>query len=42
MTESLPVYIKDKDELLQAEPAPANQVIQGDPEPTATPITHLP
>jgi len=30
MTEVIPVYIKGKDEILQAEPAPANQVIHAD------------
>ena len=32
MTETIPVYIKGTDKALQAEPAPGNQVIQGDQE----------
>ena len=32
MTEKIPVYIKGTDKVLQAEPAPGNQVIQGDQE----------
>ena len=35
MTETIPVYIKGKDEVLQAEPAPGNQAIQADQETTA-------
>ena len=37
MTEPIPVYIKGKDEVLQAEPAPTNQVIHSDTEPVAPP-----
>jgi hypothetical protein len=37
MTETIPVYIKGKDEVLQAEPAPDNQVIHADTEPAAPP-----
>ena len=41
MTETIPVYIKGTDKLLQAEPAPGNQVIQGDQE-AAAPLKALP
>lgn len=37
MTETVPVYIKGTDKVLQAEPAPANQVIHADTEPAAPP-----
>jgi hypothetical protein len=37
MTETIPVYIKGKDEVLQAEPAPGNQAIQPDKEPVTPP-----
>ena len=37
MTETIPVYIKGTDKVLQAEPAPANQVVQGDQEEIAPP-----
>ena len=39
MTETIPVYIKGTDKALQAEPAPANQVIQTDTEPGMPPTT---
>jgi hypothetical protein len=32
MTETIPVYIKGTDKVLQAEPAPGNQAIQPDKE----------
>jgi len=32
MSETIPVYIKGTGKVLQAEPAPGNQVIQGDQE----------
>ena len=32
MSETIPVYIKGTDNVLQAEPASDNQVIQGDQE----------
>jgi len=32
MTETIPVYTKGTNKVLQAEPAPGNQVIQGDQE----------
>jgi len=32
MSETIPVYIKGTDKVLLAEPAPGNQVIQGDQE----------
>src|SRR5664280_1104053 len=35
MTETIPVYIKGTDKVLQAEPAPDNQAIQADQEATA-------
>jgi hypothetical protein len=41
MTETIPVYIKGTDKVLLAEPAPGNQVIQGDQEPAA-PLKALP
>jgi len=41
MTETIPVYIKGTDKVLQAEPAHGNQVIQGDQEPAA-PLKTLP
>ena len=37
MTEVIPVYIKGTDKVLQAEPAPGNQAIKADTEPTAPP-----
>ena len=37
MTETIPVYIKGKDEVLLLEPAPGNQAIQADTEATAPP-----
>jgi len=37
MTETIPVYMKGTDKVLQAEPAPANQVIHGDQEEIAQP-----
>jgi hypothetical protein len=37
MTETIPVYMKGTDKVLQAEPAPANQVIHGDQEEIAPP-----
>ena len=37
MTETIPVYIKGSDTVLQAEPAPGNQPIQPDNEPAAPP-----
>jgi hypothetical protein len=39
MTEPIPVYIKGTDKVLQAETAPANQVIQTDTEPGTPPTT---
>ena len=41
MTETIPVYIKGTDKVLQAEPAPGNQIIQGDQE-AAAPLKALP
>ena len=38
MTETIPVYIKGSDTVLQAEPAPGNQAIKDDTEP-GTPTT---
>ena len=38
MTETVPVYIKGTDKVLQAEPAPASQVIHANTEPAAPPI----
>ena len=35
MTETIPVYIKGTDKVLQAEPAPGNQAIKADQEATA-------
>jgi hypothetical protein len=32
MTEKIPVFIKGTNQVLHAEPAPGNQVIQGDQE----------
>jgi hypothetical protein len=37
MTETIPVYIKGSDKVLQAEPAPGNQAIQPDKEPAEPP-----
>jgi hypothetical protein len=37
MTETIPVYIKGTDKVLQAEPAPSNQVIQAEQEAAAPP-----
>jgi len=37
MSETIPVYIKGTDKVLQVEPAPANQVIHGDQEEIAPP-----
>jgi hypothetical protein len=37
MTETIPVYIKGTDKVLQAEPAPGNQAIKADQEATAPP-----
>jgi hypothetical protein len=37
MSDPIPVYIKGTDKVLQAEPAPANQVIHGDQEEIAPP-----
>jgi len=39
MTETIPVYIKGTDTVLQAEPAPDNQAIQIDTEPGTPPTT---
>jgi hypothetical protein len=35
MTETIPVYIKGTDKVLQAEPAPVNQAVRADQEATA-------
>ena len=37
MTETIPVYIKGTDKVLQAEPAPGNQAIQSEKEEAAPP-----
>jgi hypothetical protein len=37
MTETIPVYIKGTDKVLQAEPAPVNQAVRADQEATAPP-----
>jgi hypothetical protein len=39
MTETIPVYIKGTDNVLQSEPASDNQVIQTDTEPGTPPKT---
>ena len=37
MTETIPVYIKGTDKVVQAEPAPGTQATQGDTDATAPP-----